>query len=287
MKKLLYILLLLSATTAFSQSQKSNGRAGGKVTFLNDAKDLEAWAPDTAGNPIVCAFVKGTYGNTKMNNFYIWYKGTAISDSTTSYMAKHWIIVPVGQARGFWSLPTIPQSYHNLIDWNIGIAAALSPVSQSVQALQTATSNINNTSDANKPISTAEQIALSGLEPKITAGTISTYWRGDKTWQSFSATVNPIISAYQTAKPFVIQTASNTLSAALLLNATSSIIITLPTPMPDANWTLNMLPTTGLTLNTSNAFTNKTANSVTINFKASLALPAGTAVSILATEQTP
>lgn len=45
-------------------------------------------------------------------------------------------------------------------------------------------SNVDNTSDADKPISTATATALSGKEPTITGGTTSQYWRGDKTWSS-------------------------------------------------------------------------------------------------------
>jgi hypothetical protein len=44
--------------------------------------------------------------------------------------------------------------------------------------------NVDNTSDADKPVSTAVSTALSGKEPTITAGTTSQYWRGDKTWYS-------------------------------------------------------------------------------------------------------
>ena len=43
-------------------------------------------------------------------------------------------------------------------------------------------SNVDNTSDANKPISTATQTALNAKEPTITAGTTSQYYRGDKTF---------------------------------------------------------------------------------------------------------
>lgn len=43
---------------------------------------------------------------------------------------------------------------------------------------------VNNTSDANKPVSTATQTALNAKEPTITAGTTSQYLRGDKTWQT-------------------------------------------------------------------------------------------------------
>ena len=44
--------------------------------------------------------------------------------------------------------------------------------------------NVDNTSDLNKPISTATQTALNGKEGTITAGTTSQYFRGDKTFQT-------------------------------------------------------------------------------------------------------
>lgn len=63
-------------------------------------------------------------------------------------------------------------------------------------------SNIDNTSDSDKPISTATQTALgakaddsatqtalSGKEPTITAGTTSQYYRGDKSWQTLDKSV--------------------------------------------------------------------------------------------------
>ena len=43
-------------------------------------------------------------------------------------------------------------------------------------------SNVDNTSDAAKPISTATQTALNAKEPAFAAGTTSQYRRGDKTW---------------------------------------------------------------------------------------------------------
>lgn len=45
-------------------------------------------------------------------------------------------------------------------------------------------SNVDNTSDLNKPISTATQSALNAKENTITAGTTSQYFRGDKTFQT-------------------------------------------------------------------------------------------------------
>ncbi|MGR3809618.1 hypothetical protein [Jiulongibacter sp. NS-SX5] len=49
--------------------------------------------------------------------------------------------------------------------------------------------NVDNTSDVNKPISTATQTALNGKEATIAAGTTSQYWRGDKTWQTLNKSV--------------------------------------------------------------------------------------------------
>ena len=46
--------------------------------------------------------------------------------------------------------------------------------------------NVDNTSDADKPISNAVQVALNLKEGVITAGTTAQYWRGDKTWQTLN-----------------------------------------------------------------------------------------------------
>jgi hypothetical protein len=48
-------------------------------------------------------------------------------------------------------------------------------------------SRVDNTNDAEKPISTATANALAGKEPTIIANSVTTYYRGDKTWQ----TLNP------------------------------------------------------------------------------------------------
>lgn len=55
--------------------------------------------------------------------------------------------------------------------------------------------NADNTSDLNKPISTATQTALNGKEPTISAGTTAQYWRGDKTWQDFVTAARASVSA--------------------------------------------------------------------------------------------
>lgn len=47
-------------------------------------------------------------------------------------------------------------------------------------------SNVDNTSDANKPVSTAQATAIATKEPTIAAGTTAQYWRGDKSWQTLN-----------------------------------------------------------------------------------------------------
>jgi len=51
--------------------------------------------------------------------------------------------------------------------------------------------NVDNTSDANKPISTATQTALNAKEPTVTAGTSAQYYRGDKTFQPLTQDAVP------------------------------------------------------------------------------------------------
>lgn len=58
----------------------------------------------------------------------------------------------------------------------------------SVTKTQVGLSNVDNTSDANKPISTATQTALNAKENTITAGTTAQYYRGDKTFQTLDKT---------------------------------------------------------------------------------------------------
>jgi hypothetical protein len=46
--------------------------------------------------------------------------------------------------------------------------------------------NVDNTSDASKPVSTATSTALAGKEPTLAAGTASQYYKGNKTWADFT-----------------------------------------------------------------------------------------------------
>ena len=75
--------------------------------------------------------------------------------------------------------------------------------------------NVDNTSDANKPVSTAVQTALNNKENTIAAGTTSQYWRGDKLWRDFFTDVrSATLTGLNTATNAVV-VASDTVLAAL------------------------------------------------------------------------
>lgn len=62
---------------------------------------------------------------------------------------------------------------------------------KSFQTLDKATvglGSVDDTADADKPVSTATQTALDGKEPTVSAGTTSQYWRGDKSFQTLDQT---------------------------------------------------------------------------------------------------
>ncbi len=82
--------------------------------------------------------------------------------------------------------------------------------------------NVDNTSDADKPVSNATQTALDGKEDSITAGTTVQYFRGDKTFQTLDKTSvglgnvdntsdldKPISTATQTALDGKVAIATN------------------------------------------------------------------------------
>ena len=85
--------------------------------------------------------------------------------------------------------------------------------------------NVDNTSDANKPVSTATQTALNAKENTITAGTTSQYWRGDKSWQTLdksSVGLTNVNNTSDASKPIstLTQTALDAKQATLVSGTT-------------------------------------------------------------------
>jgi hypothetical protein len=96
--------------------------------------------------------------------------------------------------------------------------------------------NVDNTSDANKPVSTATQTALNLKENSITAGTTGQYWRGDKTFQTLDKAAvglsnvdntsdanKPVSTAQQTALNLKAPIASPTFTGTVTIPTGASI----------------------------------------------------------------
>lgn len=91
---------------------------------------------------------------------------------------------------------------------------------------------VDNTSDVDKPISSATQAALDNKEDLITAGTTAQYFRGDKTFQALdkaavglsdvenTSDINkPVSTAQQVALDAKLNTAGGTMTGALTLSS--------------------------------------------------------------------
>jgi len=96
-------------------------------------------------------------------------------------------------------------------------------------------SNVDNTSDANKPVSTAQQTALNAKENTIASGTTAQVWRGDKTWVTADKTLvglsnvdntsdanKPVSTAQQTALNAKANLASPTFTGTVTLPSTTN-----------------------------------------------------------------
>jgi hypothetical protein len=94
--------------------------------------------------------------------------------------------------------------------------------------------NVDNTSDTDKPISSATQTALDTKEPIISAGTSAQYYRGDKTFQTLDKAAvglanvddtadadKPISTATQTALDLKANTTDLGVKVLLIDNAAS------------------------------------------------------------------
>jgi hypothetical protein len=89
----------------------------------------------------------------------------------------------------------------------------------SVTKAQVGLGNADNTSDANKPVSTATQTALNAKENTITAGTTSEYYRGDKTFQTLNKTAVGLGNVANVDTTNASNIASGTLSDSRLSSA--------------------------------------------------------------------
>jgi hypothetical protein len=151
--------------------------------------------------------------------------------------------------------------------------------------------NVDNTSDANKPISSATQTALNLKENTITAGTSGQYYRGDKTFQTLDKTAvglgnvdntsdanKPISSATQTALNLKLNTSDTT-----ILNLSSRFAAkqnTLTNPVTGTGTTNNLPLFTG-TSTLGNSVIQQSSNNIGINTTPFASLTLGQGKNIL------
>ena len=167
--------------------------------------------------------------------------------------------------------------------------------------------NVDNTSDANKPISTATATALAGKEATITAGTTLQYWRGDKTWQTLNKAVigldqvdntsdanKPISTAVATALAAKAPTNSPTFTGDVSFAGTTSVsglsagLIGLDQVdnTSDANKPVSVATQEALDLKVNSSLVTTKGSLVTGDGTAPVELVAGADYSILAADST-
>jgi len=89
-----------------------------------------------------------------------------------------------------WLTSTLKTAYDSAVTWistnGTNLINHLSNTSNphNTTKTQVGLGNVDNTSDADKPVSTAQQTEIDTKEDAIAAGTTSQYWRGDKTFQT-------------------------------------------------------------------------------------------------------
>lgn len=116
--------------------------------------------------------------------------------------------------------------------------------------------NVDNTADADKPVSAAQASALAGKEASITAGTASQFWRGDKTWQDFAASVRAaVLTGLSTATSTVVDATDSVLAAIGKLQAQVSLRAPTASPSFTSTATFQGVKETVIAANTGTAYT--------------------------------
>jgi len=195
-------------------------------TALNLKADLAS--PTFTGVPAAPTATAGTSTTQLATTAFV---GTAITnaatpDATTLVKGK---IQLAGDLAGTAAAPTVPGlatkeptiTATTTADYYRG-DKTFQPLNKSAVGLE----NVDNTSDANKPISTATQTALNGKEATITAATSADYYRGDKTFQPLNKAAVGLSNVDNTSdvnKPIstAVQTALNAKEATITATTTA------------------------------------------------------------------
>lgn len=116
--------------------------------------------------------------------------------------------------------------------------------------------NVDDTADADKPVSTAQASALAGKEASIAAGATSQFWRGDKTWQDFATSVRAaVLTGLSTATSTVVAATDSVLAAIGKLQAQVSLRAPIAAPSFTSTATFQGVRETITVANTGTAYT--------------------------------
>jgi hypothetical protein len=174
-------------------------------------------SPALTGTPTVPTAANGTNTNQIASTAFVQSAITAAAtpDATATVKGK---LQLTGDLGGTADAPTVPGLANKENTIAAGTNSQYYRGDKSWQTLdKTAVGlgNVNNTTDADKPVSTATQTALNTKENTIAAGTNSQYYRGDKSWQTLDKTAVGLGNVNNTAdadKP--VSTATQTALAA-------------------------------------------------------------------------
>jgi hypothetical protein len=158
-------------------------------TALNAKQDLLGYTPEDIANKSTNTSLGTSNTLYPSQNAVKTYVDNAVisgttPDATTVLKGK---LKLSGDLAGTADLPTVPGLATKEPTITPGTTAQYWRGDKTWQTLDKSSvglGNVDNTSDINKPISTATQTALNGKESTITPGTTAQYWRGDKTWQT-------------------------------------------------------------------------------------------------------
>ena len=143
-------------------------------------------------------------------------------------------------------------------------------------------SNVDNTSDTNKPVSTAQAAAIAAKEPTITAGTTAQFWRGDKSWQDLAAAVRAaVLTGLSTATSTVVVAADSVLTAIGKLQAQVSLRAPIAAPSFTGTATFQGLKESPVVANSGSAYTvdfsTSSITDLTLTANTTLTFPTATA----------
>lgn len=195
------------ADTALQPSQE--GIANGLATLGSDGK------LDTSQIPTALLGQLDYQGT--------WDASAGTAPSAAPAKGQYWMVSVAGSTDvggftdwqvGDWAVYGTSWQKVDNTDAVVSVAGLTGPISGASLKAALALDQVDNTADADKPISTATATALAGKEPSIAAGTPAQYRRGDKTWADFATDVRAaVLTGLSTATNAAIAAADSVLVA--------------------------------------------------------------------------